>query len=361
MAAQKSRLGRGLGSLIAAGVSSSKPASPTPSKTKSPKGKTAKKPSPRKGAAASPLKAREKRVAPAIPAPVIEAPALPPTEAARVETPAAQDPKQGLHELPLDQISPNPHQPRREFDEEKLRELAESIRSEGLLQPVVVRKVGAGYQLIAGERRWRACQALGLTRVPAHIVEASEVSSAVLSLIENLQRADLNPLEEALGYASLLKDFGLTQEAVAERVGKSRAAVANSLRLLQLDREIQGYLNRGILSVGHAKVLLGVDDPAQRSLLARQVIERGASVRETERLLQALRAGRHAPQRGREGRSAASPAEAAAIDDFQKRVASFLNTPVSLKHAPKKGRLVIEYFGNDDLQRILEKMGISAS
>ena len=183
---------------------------------------------------------------------------------------------------------------------------------------------------------------------------ATETSSAVLSLIENLQREDLNPVEEAMGFASLIKDFDLTQERVAERVGRSRAAVANSLRLLQLHREIQGYLIKGLISVGHAKVLLGLEGEDSRLLLARQAIERGWSVRELERQLERLKAG--------EGKSptkrAGAPAEQTAIEDLQKQLSSAFSTPVTLKHSARKGRIIIEYFGNDDLQRIIEKMGL---
>lgn len=355
MAVRKSRLGRGLGNLISGGVSTEgtqKPAAPAKkaatkvtSNATTARKKTAKKPDApvKKKVAARPAAAEAVPGAPSAPHPV----------ARPAEAPV------GLTEISIAKVTPNPHQPRREFDENKLRELAESIRAEGLLQPIVVRKMDEGFQIIAGERRWRACRDLNLKRIPAHIVEASEVSSAVLSLIENLQRTDLNPIEEALGYASLLKDFNLTQEAVAERVGKSRAAVANALRLLQLEREIQGFLRKGLLSVGHAKVILGLDDPEQRALLARRIVEKGASVRETERLLHLMRSARNKTVgAGRDGRPL-SATEAAAVEDFQKRIASFLNTPVHLKHASKRGKIVIEYFGNDDLQRILEKMGMA--
>jgi len=268
--------------------------------------------------------------------------------------PDARETAVGLYEIPLARIIPNPHQPRKEFEEESLKELAESIRAEGLLQPIVVRKQEEHFELIAGERRWRACQILKLKFIPARIMLVTETSSAVLSLIENLQREDLNPVEEAMGFASLMKDFDLTQERVAERVGRSRAAVANSLRLLQLHREIQGYLIKGLISVGHAKVLLGLESEDSRLLLARQSIERGWSVREMERQLERLKSG--------EGKSPARravvPAEQTAIDDLQKQLSSAFSTPVTLKHSARKGRIIIEYFGNDDLQRIIEQMGL---
>ncbi|MDR1281377.1 MAG: ParB/RepB/Spo0J family partition protein [Opitutaceae bacterium] len=265
-------------------------------------------------------------------------------------------------------IAPSPYQARKDIAPAQLQELAESIRAEGLLQPVVVRKVGEGkYQLIAGERRWRAFQLLKIKTIPARLVEAKDASAAALGLIENLQRESLNPLEEAYGYASLIRDFDLTQEAAAERVGKGRPTVANALRLLTLDGELQGFVARGLLSVGHAKVLLGIEDPAQRAVLARRVIEEGHSVRATEKLVQARKAGgsggsggispvppvagasRHLP-----------PVEAAAVANIEKRLISHLGARVALKHTPKRGKIVIEYAGNDDLQRILEKLGVEA-
>jgi ParB family chromosome partitioning protein len=264
----------------------------------------------------------------------------------------------GFQEIAVDLIEPSPYQARREIPTEQLRELADSIRAEGLLQPVVVRRHGEKFQLIAGERRWRAFNLLKLKTIPARVVEASNASSAAIGLIENLQREGLNPIEEAYGYASLVRDFDLTQESAAERVGKGRATVANSLRLLTLEGEIQGFIAKDLLSVGHAKVLLGVEEPAQRALLARRVIEEGWSVRVTEKFVQAKKAGSSAPASSA-GR-AIPPVEAAAVADIEKKLTSHLGARVSLKHSPKKGRLIIEYHGNDDLQRILEKLGVEA-
>ena len=319
MAKRKTGLGRGLGSLISGGVSKSEPVK-----------KVSKK-------AATKQVTSEK-------ATVAEAPAMP----------AAN----GFLELPISSIKPNPYQLRRDFVEEHLAELAESIRSEGLLQPIVVRKVGEAYQLIAGERRWRACQKLKLKTIPVRLVEASDASSATLSLIENLQREGLNPIEEALGFASLLRDFDLTQEQVGERVGKGRATIANALRLLQLETDIQGYLRKGHLSTGHAKVLLGIEDPAQRNILARRIVEEGSSVRETERLARLLKESRgQAVNKTTVSRPAG---EQAAIKELEDKISKRFKTRASIKHAPKKGRIVVEYFGNDDLARILEEMGVES-
>ena len=265
----------------------------------------------------------------------------------------------GYQEIAVHLIEPSPYQVRREIPAEQLNELAESIRSEGLLQPIVVRRHGERFQLIAGERRWRAFQQLSLKVIPARIAEASDASAAALGLIENLQREGLNPIEEAHGYASLVRDFDLTQETAAERVGKGRASVANSLRLLSLDPEIQGYLAKNLLSTGHAKVLLGIEDAGHRLVLARRAIAEGLSVRGTEKLVQSSRGpGAAKPRAPR--RKGTSPADAATVEGIEKKLTSHLGARVAVLHSPKKGRIVIEYRGNDDLQRILGKLGIEA-
>ena len=316
MANSKSRLGRGLGGLIAAAAPKSAPASAT-------------------SAAVS--------------------------TTAQASVPAAAPSPSGFIEVAVTSVVPSPYQARKTLPPEQLQELADSIRAEGLLQPIVVRRLVDGkYELIAGERRWRAFQLLKIKVIPARLVAANDASSATLGLIENLQREGLNPLEEAYGYASLIRDFDLTQEAAAERVGKPRASVANSLRLLSLDAEMQGYVAKGLLSVGHAKVLLGVDDAPQRALLARRVIEDGLSVRATETLVQAKKFA--APSAGvasaKNVTKKTTAADAAAIVAIEKRLTSHLGARVAVKHAGKKGQIVIPYAGNDDLQRILEKLGV---
>ena len=292
MAVSKSRLGRGLGGLISGSV----PAKPASAQT--PAGKPSSPPAP-------------------------------------VPTGAP-----GFVEVAVNLISPSPYQARREISPEQLSELAESIRSEGLLQPIVVRKQGEKFQLIAGERRWRAFQLLKIKAIPARLVEASNASAAALGLIENLQREGLNPIEEAYGYASLIRDFDLTQEAAAERVGKGRATVANALRLLSLDAEIQGYISKGLFSVGHAKVLLGIVDTAQRAVLARRVLEEGLSVRGTEKLVQAKKAGTPVPARVA-GRKVPA-VEAAAVAGIEKKLTSYLGARVALKHSGKRRKSVID-------------------
>ena len=187
-----------------------------------------------------------------------------------------------LQELAIDQVVPNPHQPRKVIDPEAIRDLAASIESEGLLQPIVVRPTDKGYELIAGERRWRAHQYLEKPTILARLLDASDLSSASLSLIENLQREELNPVEEALGYQSLVSDFNLTQAEVAGRMGKSRTHITNLMRLLQLDGELKRLLADGELSVGHAKVLLSIEDPKHRLSIGQQAVLEGWTVRQTE-------------------------------------------------------------------------------
>lgn len=337
---KKSGLGRGLGSLISGGAPAAK-SEPVPSPAVKKRVKAARpatKPVARKVTSARPKAAPVERPAPS---------------AEREE--AVEVRRSGLEELPIAKLVPNPHQPRREFDAESLSELRESIRAEGLLQPVVARaREDGSYELIAGERRWRACKELKMKTIPVRLIEASEVSSAVLSLIENLQREDLNPIEEALGYASLMRDFNLKQDQVAERVGRGRASIANALRLLNLPKEVQGYLTKGHLSVGHAKVILGMTGSDAQTEMARRTIEGGWSVRELEKHL--LMREKPAERPGR--KAVTADAEATAIADVQKRLSSALSTPVQLRHSPRKGKIIIEYFGNEDLQRILEQIGV---
>jgi ParB family chromosome partitioning protein len=332
MSNSKSRLGRGLGGLIssAGGAKAKSPTTETKPEAAKPAEKVAAKTAAQAASSAKPSK---------------------PIQSVPVATPNAP----GYREIELKQIVANPYQPRREIHSEQIEELAKSIQSEGLLQPIVVREKKGKFELIAGERRLRAFKHLKLPSIPARIIEASDASSATLALIENLQRENLNPIDEALGYASLVRDFDLTQEAAAERVGKGRATVANALRLLTLGSEIQGFLSRRLISTGHAKVLLGLESAEHRKLLARRIIETGMSVRESEAQVRRLKES--GGQRGRQ-KTKTPEAEQTAIRDLEKRMGDHFNTRVSLKHSPKKGRITIEYFGNDDLDRILEKLGL---
>ncbi|MGF1482808.1 MAG: ParB/RepB/Spo0J family partition protein [Opitutales bacterium] len=346
MATQKKRLGRGLGSIISGGASQT--AAPAETET-----------APRKSATRKPA-AKSKKTAPkaakGAKPPILKEPQ--PADAPAVQPDTGSNGVLPYREIPVEQISKSPYQPRREISLEKVAELAESIRSEGQLQPIVVREFEGGYQLIAGERRWRAHQHLGLAKISARIIEATDASAAVISLIENLQREQLNPIEESLGLASLMRDFDLTQEAVAERVGRPRASVANSLRLLNLDRQTQGFVARGLLSAGHAKVLLGLEDEAQRHLLAQRIVEDGLSVRQTEDWVRKMKAERGAGRGAANGSNGLSESEQVVLRDLEKRIGSTLKTKVTLKHTARKGRLVIEYRGNEDLERILEHLGV---
>jgi ParB family chromosome partitioning protein len=254
----------------------------------------------------------------------------------------------GFAEITLDAITPNPQQPRRRFDDEALEELAASIREVGILQPIVVRS-GAeegSYVLIAGERRLRAAEVAGLTRIPA-VIRPAESDSADLTeaLIENVQRADLSPLEEAAAYRNLLEDFGMTHEGVAERVGKSRSAVTNTLRLLQLPPAIQGMLDRGELSAGHARALLSVDDPAYALHIARRAVDEGWSVRLVEEAARERVAD--TPKRRQ-----VSPVRDASIIELEERLSERLGTTVKIQPKGDGGRLVIRYGSLDDLERI---------
>lgn len=260
-----------------------------------------------------------------------------------------------IQEVSLARIVPGPLQPRKEFASEALQELVDSIRQHGIIQPLIVREVAGQFELIAGERRWRAAQQLGLAQAPVIVRTASDLEVLQISLIENLQRADLNPIEEAQGYARLASEFGLRQEDIALKVGRSRAAVANAMRLLDLHPQIQVWLTQDLLSVGHAKVLLGLKIPEEQLLVAQTVLRRSATVRATERLV-ARQLGAARSRRKRRGVEATTTS--ATIEDLQERLQQYLGTRVAIHHGEKRGRIEIEYYGNDDLQRVVSALGL---
>jgi ParB family chromosome partitioning protein len=268
------------------------------------------------------------------------------------------EPGEKIQQVTLSSIVPSPLQPRKDFARDALAELVESIRQHGIIQPLVVRDVGGRHELIAGERRWRAAQEAGLQQVPVITRVATNLEVLELSLIENLQRADLNPIEEAQAYARLAGEFGMRQEEIAQKVGRSRAAVANSMRLLDLHQQVQAWLTQGLLSVGHAKVLLGLKDPEEQLAVAETILRRSATVRATERLV-ARQLGTGRPRRRRQ--TAATTVTSATIDDLQNRLQEHLGTRVTLHHGEKRGRIEIEYYGNDDLQRVLSALGLPAT
>ncbi len=278
---------------------------------------------------------------------------------ARPPAPLAEAaPGERIHQVHLTSIAPSPLQPRKNFAADELSELVESIRHHGILQPLVVREVHGQQELIAGERRWRAAKEAGLTQVPVIIRVASDLEVLELSLIENLQRADLNPIEEAQAYARLAGEFGLRQEDIAQKVGRSRAAVANAMRLLDLHQQVQVWLTQGLLSVGHAKVLLALKEPDEQLQVAETILRRSATVRATERLV-ARQLGSARTRRRRQ--AVAATVNSAALDDLQNRLQQHLGTHVTIHHGEKRGRIEIEYYGNDDLQRVLAAVGLSPS
>jgi ParB family chromosome partitioning protein len=263
-----------------------------------------------------------------------------------------------IYQVNLASITPNSLQPRKEFAADALQELVDSIRQHGIIQPLIVRQVDGRHELIAGERRWRAAQEVGLTEVPVIIRTATDLEVLELSLIENLQRADLNPIEEAQGYARLAGEFGMRQEDIALKVSRSRAAVANSMRLLDLHPQIQVWLTQDLLSVGHAKVLLALKVPEEQLWVAEAVLRRNATVRATERLVaRQLGIGRGR----RKQRATAVSVTDAALEDLQNRLQQHLGTHVTLHHGEKRGRIEIEYYGNEDLQRIIAALGLTSS
>lgn len=267
------------------------------------------------------------------------------------------DSRERVQRVPLGRIRPCPLQPRKDFAPEALRELADSIKEQGIVQPLIVRQQGEHLELIAGERRWRAAQLLGLAEVPVIVREADDRAVLELALIENLQRENLNALEEAQGYAQLIGQFQLTQEEVATKVGKSRAVVANALRLLKLPPPVQAFLRDGRLSVGHAKVILGLAGDKQQHATAERIVKDGLSVRQTEGLVaKLLERAASAPAVTPPG---AAPARDTHVNDLENRLRERLGTKVNLRYAHGKGALEIAFFSDDELERILSIVGVN--
>ncbi|MBU7597797.1 ParB/RepB/Spo0J family partition protein [Streptomyces sp. P38-E01] len=269
---------------------------------------------------------------------------------------AASDAVAGAYfaEVPIDAISPNPRQPREVFDEDALAELVTSIQEVGLLQPVVLRRLGGdSYELIMGERRWRACREAGLEKIPA-IVRATEDDKLLLdALLENLHRAQLNPLEEAAAYDQLLKDFSCTHDQLADRIGRSRPQVSNTLRLLRLSPPVQRRVAAGVLSAGHARALLSVDDAEEQDRLAHRIVAEGLSVRAVEEIvtLMGSESARKRPRKPRAGKRI-SPS----LDQLAGRLSDRYETRVKVDLGQKKGKIVVEFASMEDLERILTQM-----
>jgi ParB family chromosome partitioning protein len=264
------------------------------------------------------------------------------------------EPGERVQPVSLTNIIPSPLQPRREFDRDSLEELIDSIRQRGIIQPLIVRQTNDGFELIAGERRWRAAKEVGLTEVPVIVRQASDLEVLELALIENLQRADLNPIEEAEAYARLAGEFGMRQDDIAQKVGRSRASVANAMRLLDLDQQVQTWVVQGLLSVGHAKVLLGLKSHEEQRAVADAVLRQSSTVRTTERMV-ARQLGRNGGTRRRK-RTVTVPS--AAVSDLENRLQQHLATHVTIHHGEKRGRIEIEYYGPDDLERVVTQLGL---
>ncbi len=251
---------------------------------------------------------------------------------------------ESITELPLELIAPNPDQPRTDLDDEAIAELAESLRRVGLLQPIIVRPLGDQYQIIAGERRWRAARLAGLEKVPVRVISATSAESLGLALIENLQREDLNAIEEARGYRRLLDEYQMTQAELADKVSKSRSAITNAMRLLDLPDEVQELVYQGRLSAGHARAILALPEEAARTKLAHKAVDEGLSVREVESLARLYLAGH--------GDREPKPPAPRSYKLVARRLRKMLGTGVRVRMTKTKGRIEIDFHGEDDLERI---------
>ena len=263
--------------------------------------------------------------------------------------------RNGVRQLDITTIDRSRFQPRTDFDPGQLRELADSIKQRGVMQPLLVRPLnGTGrFELIAGERRWRAAKEAGLTQIPAIVRDASDQEALEIALIENLQREDLNPIEEAHAYEQLATQFKLTQEQIAEKVGRNRATVANAMRLLALPGEVLSWVADGRLSVGHAKAILGLQIAEEQQLVAERVLKRSLTVRDTEKLVEQLKGDTKVRSRALGG-----SLKSAHVLAIEERLQQKLGTHVSVVHGKKKGRIEIEYYGNDELSRLLGIFGV---
>ena len=289
--------------------------------------------------------------------PIAKPPGLAPASTRAPGAEPTTDTRERVQRVALGRIRPCPFQPRKDFSPETLRELADSIKEQGIVQPLIVRERSGHLELIAGERRWRAAQLLGLAEVPVIVRDADDRAVLELALIENLQRENLNPIEEAQGYAQLVEQFQLKQEEVATKVGKSLAVVANALRLLKLATEIQGFLRDGRISVGHAKVILGLATERQQKHAADRILRDSLNVRQTETLVSHLQAREATP--GANVLTIAPKPKDAHVADLENKLRERLGTKIHLRYAQGKGALEITFFSDDELERILRILGIA--
>lgn len=262
---------------------------------------------------------------------------------------AEEENEQSVLEVKITEVMPNKNQPRKTFDEEKLESLAESVKEHGIIQPIIVKKTGEFYTIIAGERRWRAAKIAGLKKIPVLVRDFEEVEIREIALIENLQREDLNPIEEALGYRSLMDEYNFTQEQISERLGKSRSAIANSVRLLTLDEYTTDKLIAGEITEGHARCALSVPAGVVREFFVNRIIEDGLNVRQAENLAKDL--VKTPAEKQERPKSNAYKIE---LERISENLAQFLGTKVKLSGNSKKGKIEIEYYGNADLERLLD-------
>jgi len=253
-----------------------------------------------------------------------------------------------IMEIKLTDIEPNDKQPRKAFDDETLTDLAESIKEHGVVQPIIVRKLGSGYQIIAGERRWRASRLAGNKTIPAIIKDCTNLEVMELALIENLQREDLNSIEEALAYKSLIEEYKMTQEEISRKLGKSRPAIANSLRLLQLPQEIKSMIAMGKISQGHARALLAIEGEKKQLEIAEKIIEQQLNVRQIEKLAKT--------EKKKEKKETEPDSYQLEIKQLEERLKTALGTKVIIQHKKDRGKIEIEYYSNDELDRIIEIM-----
>ena len=253
----------------------------------------------------------------------------------------------GISELKVNDIEPNREQPRKNFDQEKLQSLAESIAQHGVVQPIIVKKQDNGYSIIAGERRWRAAKLAGLKTIPAIIKDLSPRDVMEVALIENIQREDLNPIEEAEAYQKLMDEHGLTQETLSRLVGKSRAAIANSVRLLTLSDKVKEMLVGEVLTPGHARTLITIEDAEKQANLADAIVQKNLNVRETEKFV-------NEQLNPKESKAHKRTAKDVNILDIEERLKSALGTKVDLQHRNNKGKIIIEYYSNDEFERIID-------
>lgn len=253
--------------------------------------------------------------------------------------------KNSIIEIDINQIEPNSDQPRKKFDEEKLIQLSESIKEYGIVQPVILIKEESNYKIVAGERRWRAARIAGIKKIPAVIKQLTQNEIMEISLIENLQREDLNPIEEAIAYKKLMDEFKLTQEEISKRIGKSRSAIANTIRLINLDERVKNYVIDEILTEGHARAIIIITDSNIQYEIAKKVIDENLNVRQTEKLVKSLLNNKKQNKVKK---------EEPYLNEMQERLKNILGTKVSIKYGRSKGKIEIEYYSNDDLERIID-------